>query len=567
MRFFAVRSLLAVCPIFAIACANQPSSIGNPPPAGFLTGEGEAAYHVFIAELALQRGDELTASREYVEAARRSEDAQIAERAATVAFRADSYELAEQAASLWLSRNPDNPDAHRMLMSLMVRSGRPESALGHLEYLLANGPDDREDAWLLVMFLLNREPEGSYALVAMQTLVENHPDEAFAHYALAALALEQDATEMARDAAATALRLAPDWPRAGLMLARAEIESGEIEAGISTARSIAEAHDDDKVQLEFAGLLADNGELDEARLRLERLLEKQPDMPDALFAAGLLEIAAERPEQARVHFTNLLGTGQRRPDALYFLGNVAEQLGETTNALQLYLRIRSGRHFPSAQIQIGKLLFELGQKEAALDHLHTFAKRFPSYTEAVVLLEGGLLVDTGRELEALELYSTTLSENPGARTVQYARALLLEQMNRVDAALADLFDLVETDPGDGSALNALGYVLADRTDRLDEALGYIERAHELLPNEGAVLDSLGWVHFKLGNYDLALEYLERAWDKVKDPEIAAHIGEVLWVTGNPERARTIWLDALENNDSNRSLNDTIERFLGASANE
>lgn len=567
MRTFARKSLLILVPVFLMACSSQPAKTAYTPPAGLLTGEGEAAYHAFIAELALQRGDEVTAAREYLAAARSSGDTKIAERAANIAFRAENDVLAEEAALLWLSREADNAEAHRMLLSLMVRNGHPPKALPHLEFLLANGPDDRENAWLLVMFLLEREPSQHHALSAMQILVENHPDEAFAHYALAALALEQQAAEVAREAAGVALALAPDWPRAGLMLARAEIEAGDTETGIATARSIAVRHDDQQVQLEFAGLLADNGYFDEARTTLDRLLKKQPDLPDALFAAGLLEIAASRPEQARVHFTNLLGTGQRRPDALFFLGNVAEQLGETTNALQLYLRIRSGRHFPSAQIQIGKLLYELGQKDAALDHLHVFARRFPSYAEAVVLLEGNLLVETQKEHEALELYSTTLSDNPDARTVRYARALLLEQMDRIDAALQDLFDLVESDPGDGSALNALGYVLADRTDRLEEALGYIEKAHELLPEEGAVLDSLGWVHFKLGNPDLALEYLERAWAKLKDPEVAAHIGEVLWVKGNTERATRIWLETREKNSDNRSLTETIDRFLGGVENE
>ena len=214
---------------------------------------------------------------------------------------------------------------------------------------------------------------------------------------------------------------------------------------------------------------------------------------------------------------------------------------------------------------MGKLLFQLGQREAALEHLHTFARRYPSHAESAVLVEGGLLADIEREADALELYDDTLMEDPDARNVRYARALLLEQMGRVDDALGDLFDLVETDPDDGSALNALGYTLADRTDRLDEALDYITRAHALLPGEGAVLDSLGWVHYKLGNQAQALEYLERAWAVLKDPEVAAHLGEVLWVNGDTARAREIWSFARAFTDSNRALNETMQRFLGAQA--
>ena len=348
--------VLTVC-LLTVACAHQRPSPGNPPPAGFLTGEGEAAYHAFIAELALQREDLATAADQYLQAAHRSDDPKIAERAAAVAFAAEEYELAQAAASLWLERMPDNADAHRMLVSLAVRNARPEAAVSHLEFLLANGPDDRADAWLLLMFLLAQEPPGDDALAALQLLLAQHPGEAEGHYAVAALALETGSPEVAREAARLAYELAPDWSRAGLLLARAEIEAGDKEAGIATARTVVAASDDDQVKLEFAGLLVDSGYLEEARTTLDALLDKRPDMPDALFAAGLLEMRAERLEQARVHFTNLLGTGQRRLDALFFLASVAEQLGESSNALQLYLRIRSGRHFPAAQNPGGQAAF------------------------------------------------------------------------------------------------------------------------------------------------------------------------------------------------------------------
>ncbi len=560
-RYFCMAVILLLT-----ACAQQPPRAAGPP-AGFLTDEGEAAYHVFVAELALHRDALDTAAREYLQAARLSEDAVIAERAATIAYAAQFNDIAWQAAQLWLARVPDNLDAHRMLVSLAVRRGLPEQAVPHLEYLLANGPQDREDAWLMLMIVLDQESDGATAVAALSAQLALHPEEAEAHYALAALALDADQPAAALAAAQRTVALAPDWARAGLMLARARLAMGDSEAGIAAARAVVLQHDDDQVKLEFAGLLADHGVYDEAREVLAALLSKRPDMPDALFAAGLLELRAERPEQARVHFTHLLGTGQRRLDALYFLASVAEQMGESANALQLYLRVRSGRHFASAQIQVGRLLFKLGQRDAAIEHLRTFARRFPRHTESAVLVEGGLLSDIGEQAEALELYSETLDNDPDARTVRYARALLYEQMDRVEDALADLFLLVETDPQDGNALNALGYTLADRTDRLGEALGYIERALLLLPGEGAVLDSMGWVQYRLGNYEAALNYLERAWEQIKDPEVAAHLGEVLWVTGETERATEIWSFARAFTDSNRALNETMARYLGENKDE
>lgn len=552
--------LLAIISV-AAGCANRATRPDIPPP-GFQSGEAEAAWHAFIGELAFQRDQTETAALEYLRAAQLSEDAGVAERAARIAYLGEAWAVAETAARLWSERAPQSADAQRMLTSLAVRNGRPGDALPHLEFLLADGPDDRQNAWLILMLLLSEESDQQAALQAFTLLVGAHEDEAEAHYALAALALEAGDTAAALAAASRGTDLAPDWSRAGLMLARVLVADGQQEAGISTARAVVERDRDADVRLEFAGLLADSGLIDEARSELLEILAEHPDMPDALLAAGLLEMRAEQPEAARMHFTNLLGTGRRNLDALYYLAMVAEREGESTNALQLYLRIRTGRYFPAAQVQVGRLLFQLGQQEAGIEHLRNFARRFPRYAESAVLAEAELLVELGEEEEALLLFDEELEKDPQARGIRYARALLYERTDRVDDALADLFELVDTDPEDANALNALGYTLADRTDRYAEALTYISAALEKLPDQAPVLDSMGWVNYRLGNLQEALDYLERAWSILKDAEVGAHYGEVLWMTGERERAIEIWNSARGRSGDERKLDETMRRFLG-----
>ncbi len=194
--------------------------------------------------------------------------------------------------------------------------------------------------------------------------------------------------------------------------------------------------------------------------------------------------------------------------------------------------------------------------------MRNFARRFPRYAESAVLAEAELLVELGEEEEALLLFDEELEKDPQARGIRYARALLYERTDRVDDALADLFELVDTDPEDANALNALGYTLADRTDRYAEALTYISAALEKLPDQAPVLDSMGWVNYRLGNLQEALDYLERAWSILKDAEVGAHYGEVLWMTGERERAIEIWNSARGRSGDERKLDETMRRFLG-----
>lgn len=160
----------------------------------------------------------------------------------------------------------------------------------------------------------------------------------------------------------------------------------------------------------------------------------------------------------------------------------------------------------------------------------------------------------------MSVYDKALAEDADNKELLYTRALLAEKIDRLDILERDLRRILEQDPDHAQALNALGYTLADRTDRIDEAYELIKRALEISPNDFYILDSMGWVLYRKGRLDEAVTYLRRALAIRNDPEVAAHLGEVLWVKGDKEGAREIWQSALEVTPGDERLLQVIKRF-------
>ncbi|MBF0470246.1 MAG: tetratricopeptide repeat protein, partial [Gammaproteobacteria bacterium] len=162
---------------------------------------------------------------------------------------------------------------------------------------------------------------------------------------------------------------------------------------------------------------------------------------------------------------------------------------------------------------------------------------------------------------AVASYTLALESAPKDKDILYARAMVYEKLDRIDLLESDLLRVLQFYPDNSTALNALGYTLADRTDRYDEALQYIEKALKQHPDDAAILDSMGWVLYKMGRYNESLPYLNRANSLREDGEIAAHYGELLWVSGDEEKAREVWAKAKEFAPDHEILVRTLKRFL------
>lgn len=521
----------------------------------------EADYHILVAEFALQSGEYSVAASEYAEAARLSSDLGLLRRATEVNFQYGRLADALDSAERWLELEPDAQDARHYLVRLYLRAGDVGSAVDQLTRLLDAGePPASEDAFMSALALLSDVQERSLATRAMRRVADEHRTSAEAHYALAALALRSGDPALATESARQAHELRPEWSDARLILARALVLDGQVEAGLAEARELVEDSPGSGERLEYALLLGSTGRTDEARDLLTEMLTEEPRNAEALRVLGLLELEAGNLDAAETRFNELLVSGRYPYEAFYYLGAIAENRGEWERALQFYTRVRASQYVVDAQIRTSRVLLALGDGQAGVDHLAEMAEVMPEQAIALLAARGQLLEEMGDIDAALAAYDKGLRSNPENDTLLYARAFLFERLDRIDDAVEELRRMVETRPDDPTALNALGYTLADRTDRYREAQRYIKKALKLDPGNPAIIDSMGWVLYKRRRHGAALEHLERAYTLAPDPEIAAHLGEVLWVSGNEARAERIWQETLESYPDAPAVLETMERL-------
>ncbi|MFK7886574.1 MAG: tetratricopeptide repeat protein [Gammaproteobacteria bacterium] len=554
--------LLPAVVLFLGACASAPSQSEEelPVPEGFETRSGAASYHLLLAEMALQKELYDVAADEYLSAARYADDPDVAQKATEVAFDLGRDDAALAAAERWHKLDPASESANGYLARLYVRAGDADAAAQSLEALLAQADADDEDRFLTLSSLLLQERNSKTALDAMAQLVAKNKKLARAQYSLGVMALRAGELELAKKSASRAAELAPEWAHANLLYARALIADGEIDEGINHAAERVGGQNSTSERLEYGILLAAVDRDDEAQIVLEQVLEDDRGNAGALRALGLIYLKQGDLERARAVFTQLLATGRSTYDAMYYLASIAESENQIRRAIRLYGQVVEGPNAVASQLRVAGLLADSGDSDQALQHLERFAGAQPRYTVDMALGQGEILIDDGQIERALTLYDDVLAAYPGETRVQYARAFLLEDMDRVDDALHQLRLVLAKNPRDPNALNALGYTLADRTDQVDEAFELIERAYELDPNSPAIIDSLGWVQFKRGNLDEARELLERAYQVFPDTEIAAHLVEVLWTSGAQQEATTLLETSLSRAPGHKKLLDVKTRL-------
>jgi tetratricopeptide (TPR) repeat protein len=239
---------------------------------------------------------------------------------------------------------------------------------------------------------------------------------------------------------------------------------------------------------------------------------------------------------------------------------MAEDDNDPEGAIANYMQVGDGEEYLAAISRIGQLLVKGGELERSHAWFDGQREEYPRLRDQLYGLEADILAQAGATNDAMQLLSEALAQEPDSISLRYARAMLGEQQDDLVLMEKDLRIVLAADPNNAAALNALGYTLADRTTRYAEALALVSRALELQPNEPAILDSMGWVLFRTGRYDESVQYLSRAYSAFPDPEVAAHLGEVLWVKGDRDGAMTVWQGALLREPGHPVLIDTLDRL-------
>ena len=514
-----------------------------------------------MAEIAGQRGQIDVAVSKYLEAAKASRDPKVIERATRIAVYARDNEKAMQAAKLWAEVEPNSIEAHQVAAAMYLRTGNTKQAHAQLEQVINLSPNGEHNIFMLITSLLSKESDKQAALDVMQELVATRKDNPEALYAYAQLALLVGDLDIATSASQDVIKLRPQWADAHILYSNALYRQGKKVQSMEELKTAVDNNPKNVVLRDYyARRLVDEKRYDEARNQFEELLEYAPGNYEAQYALGLLSLQTNDLDAAEKVFKQLVKDGKRTNEASYYLGQIAEQREEPKVAVQWYNVVGSGQYHIDAQIRIAIIEANAGKVEEARQRLSSINPENADIEQRLILAEGEILRSAKMQHEAYDLYNEGLARLPDNIAILYARALTAEKIDRVDVALADLKKIISMDPNNAQALNALGYTMVDRTKDTLEGYKLIEKAYQLQPDDAAILDSMGWAYYRLGNTKQALEYLRKAFAKLKDAEIAAHLGEVLWVSGDHDEAKTVWNEALRETPSNQLLIDVINRF-------
>jgi tetratricopeptide (TPR) repeat protein len=516
-------------------------------------------YELLVAEFAGARGDVQLAVDTYVEQAKITRDPNVAERAVrTASFSRDRAAL-EQLSRLWVELDPDNSEAHKLAFFFVARDGEIDSAFNHAQLLLKHG--DGEPLISLPSFTETLDPSKRGLLLSRyDQLLQAHPLDRNILLGKIRLEGQQNNIKQALETSKTLLKLEPDNEDARLAIAQLLYNHDENKKAIATLNQGIERNPESKkLQLQLIRFIAEV-DLDSARKKMIDLVANHEDDFDLLFSLGLLNRQLGLHDEARQAFEKMIAHNRRLADAHFQLALMADQDHRSNEAQTHYAQVKEGNNLLPAIARMTQLMSEDGQTTKARLYLHQLRLERPNLVVPLYRLESELLMGQKRYDSAYSLLSEGLAEHPKNSDLLYTRSLVSEKLNDIVSVEQDLRAILDLDTNNASALNALGYSLANHTDRYQEALALIRQALEISPDDAAIVDSLGWVLYRLGKYEEAETHLRTAMASAPDPEVAAHLGEVLWVSGKKEEARNVWRKALESAPDSKHLLDTLDRF-------
>lgn len=520
----------------------------------------EVMNHVFAAEMLGSEGDFSAAAAEYLEAALLSDDPEIAKRAARVAVSAGEWQMVALASDRWAMLDTTSLEARELAAGSRLREGDYVGAEYQLARILELTAFDRAHGWRVVTALLAPASDQARANKVLENLLQEFDadDNVDALFARSQFAARMGELEQAAELAETALALAPG--RADLLAwsGRVAINMNKLELALDRYRQAWQAESrDPQYAMAYAELLKRNNEAAAGQAVMAQL----PDTPEVRFARIVYALDADDRESAQQIYAGFSNDSRRdAPGLAFYAAQSAELLGHNRQAIDWYAQV-TGEQSLRSVLRRALLLAELGditQARNVLTELRVHAEatvRSQSYQ-----IEAQVLDEAGRGEEAMQVLDSALLELPADFQLRYARALLAVGQGRLELAESDLRRLIAEQPRNAVAINALGYTLADMTDRLDEAEQLIHQAYGLQPDDPSIIDSMGWVAYRRGRLLEAERFLREAWDLLHNADVAAHLGEVLWVSGQEEEARAFWASGLELDGDNRVLLETMRRF-------
>ncbi|WP_028081537.1 tetratricopeptide repeat protein [Solimonas soli] len=533
-----------------------------PAAAAATSASPETQFHVMAGEMAAGRQQPLVAAHEFLAALKEVDDADLARRATGLAIAGRDENLALEAAQRWLQIEPSAMDAREVIARVALSRGDLATTATQCQAIVEGHAGGVDEGFGIVASILSQTANSNAdgALSVMQQLSGKYPKQVGAAHALALVALRFNKLDIADAASRQALAQAPKSRDEKLLRVGVMVKLGKLDEANAAIDAIAKTEPkQDDLRLAYAKLLLESNQREPARQQLKKILARTPNEADAMYALAVMATNDRDYATAESYLKPLLD-GERSDDAAFQLGRLYEMRGDYASAIDYYGRVSDGPQAIDAALRQANVLAKAGRLDDARKQLQALRDDYPQFATRFILAEAELLLNANRYEDSRALLDAALKAQPDNADLLYSRSLVFERMNQIDAAEKDLRAVLAVAPDDARSLNALGYMLAVHTKRLDEAHELVGRALTLDPNDPAIIDSMGWVEFKRGNTEQASKLLSRAFADFPDPEVAAHLGEVLWSMGRKDEARSVWDNALRQSPEHPVLKETVQRF-------
>jgi tetratricopeptide (TPR) repeat protein len=550
----------------APAVAEAPAPLAEALPNTELTGD--LLFRLTRAELEFKNGQWQGPYITMMALAQQTRDPRLARRAAEMALTAKQPGEGLAAIRLWRSLAPESDEAMQYFLGFAVTADDLSEAEAVFEQRLKNAaPAARPLAMFQMQQYLLRAKDKTAVFKLEERVLMPYDGTPEAHLILAQAAFALNDQARAREEAAKALAIKPDSELA--ILTSAQV-SGDIDSAVKQLATFLEkypkAHE---VRAAYARILADNKQPDQARKQFLLLLKEQPDNIATLYALGVMAMQANDVPEAEKYFSRFVtvlddhpGDDRDPSKVLLILAQIAEQRGDMDVAYTWLEKIDSSdeKVYLAARMKMAVLTARKGNVDEARAQLAALKPNDPNDQAQVFQTDAQLLRDAGDHRAAYVVLENAVKRYPGNPDLLYDFALVAEKLGQVELMEKALRQVMIAAPDNQHAYNALGYSLAERNERLPEAYTLIDTAMKMAPGDPFIMDSMGWVQFRMGNLAEAESFLRRAYTLRNDPEIAVHLGEVLFVKGDVAGAQKLWKEAHSKDPKNDALKSTLARL-------
>ena len=534
-------------------------------PAQITETNAEFVYKFLLAEIATQRGDLNTAGHIYFDLAKLTKSIPLAERATRIAGSARNGRLAMDSANIWQKLDKTSIEPKRILAELFITSGNLAKARPLVKTLLEKEEKTRAEGFLYLNKILSQVENKKNALRFIIDITKPYLNIPEARFAIAHAAFSASNKKLAIEELDKIESINPRWETAALF--RGYIIGQEWpEKALAFYQVFLRSNPkSNEVRLEYAKALTNLKKYDDAKKQFLKLVNSSLASSEISLTVALLAIELGDNILAEKYFMQSLKRGYFKPAQIYiYLAGIYDDRGDFDETLTWLNKITTvnNEYFIDSRILMAEYIAKYDSADSAIEMLNKLKTKRLSSNEKLIILrnKASLLLTENRSQDAYDLMKLEEEEFKDSPEFKFDYAMLSEKMGNTLLMEQLLLEAIKLKPDYATAYNALGYSYADRNIKLQKAKRYIEVALSYEPNNHYILDSMGWVHFKLGNLEIALQFIKKAYAIIKDPEIAAHLGEILWIQGKKEEAKEVWNNSLNVYPSNTVLRETTNRF-------